>query len=108
MRAPSGAQAGYRSCEVSECVRLRLSPFLAGTVNTSPRASTTARTPVGEIAAPRNMPATLRYCGRRASTSGEMLIFRSVVWPEPVFSTCSRPACSYTKSVPWPLSAFTS
>jgi hypothetical protein len=47
---PSGLQAGVRSAAPLVRVRLRGEPFLAGAVQTSPRASTTARLPVGEMA----------------------------------------------------------
>src|SRR5687767_6379152 len=43
---PSGLQSGRMSAAPPDAVRLRTSPFSAGTVNTSPRASTTARLPV--------------------------------------------------------------
>src|SRR5260221_13523248 len=46
---PSGDQAGSRSAELLELVRLRTSPFSAGIVKISPRASTSTRLPVGEI-----------------------------------------------------------
>src|SRR6185295_13409805 len=45
---PSGDQAGSRSAEPLEFVRLRTSPFSAGIVKISPRASTKTRLPVGD------------------------------------------------------------
>src|SRR3954463_15550619 len=45
---PSGDHAGSRSAEPLELERLRTSPFSAGIVKISPRASTTARLPVGD------------------------------------------------------------
>src|SRR5437667_3690269 len=48
MNFPSGDQAGSRSAEPLEFVRFRTSPFSAGMVKISPRASTTTRLPVGE------------------------------------------------------------
>src|SRR5262245_266673 len=45
---PSGDQAGLRSAEPLEFVRFLTSPFSAGIVNTSPRASTATRLPVGD------------------------------------------------------------
>ena len=45
---PSGDHAGSRSATPGVCVRLRTSPLRAGTVNISPRASNTARVPVGD------------------------------------------------------------
>jgi DNA-directed RNA polymerase subunit beta' len=51
MDFPSGDHAGSRSATAVVLVRFRTSPFSAGTVRISPRASKTARTPVGETAA---------------------------------------------------------
>ena len=48
---PSGDHDGARSCAPGVFVRLRASPFSAGTVRISPRNSNTARAPVGEMAA---------------------------------------------------------
>src|SRR5512145_3208644 len=45
---PSGDHAGSRSADPLECVRLRTSPFSAGMVKISPRASATTRRPVGD------------------------------------------------------------
>ena len=45
---PSGDQAGSRSAEPLEWLRLRTSPFSAGMVKISPRASTARRLPVGD------------------------------------------------------------
>src|SRR5690242_3131718 len=47
---PSGDHAGARSAEPDDWVRLRTSPFSAGTVTISPRASIAARLAVGESA----------------------------------------------------------
>ena len=46
---PSGDHDGERSAVPDVCVSVRGVPCSAGSVNTSPRASTTARMPVGEI-----------------------------------------------------------
>src|SRR5438046_10714700 len=48
MDFPSGDHAGSRSADALELVRLRTSPFSAGMVKISPRASTTIRLPVGD------------------------------------------------------------
>ena len=56
---PSGDQRGSRSITPVVCVRLRGSPFSAGTVMISPRASNTARTPFGEMSAFSSRLATL-------------------------------------------------
>ena len=49
IRVPSGDQAGVRSAAPEVRVRFLTSPFSAGTVKISPRASNTARLPEGEI-----------------------------------------------------------
>ena len=48
MERPSGDQAAPRSCAPGEPVRLRVLPFSAGTVSTSPRATNSARLPSGD------------------------------------------------------------
>jgi hypothetical protein len=58
MDFPSGDQTGSRSKTPGEFVRLRGSPFSAGTVRISPRASKTARAPFGEMSAFRKRFAT--------------------------------------------------
>ncbi len=45
---PSGDHDGLRSITPGVSVRLRTSPFSAGTVRISPRASKSARIPVGD------------------------------------------------------------
>ena len=45
---PSGDHAGWRSAEPLELVMLRTSPFSAGMVKISPRASASTRLPVGD------------------------------------------------------------
>src|SRR3954471_4019871 len=47
---PSGDHAGWISAEPLDLVRLRTSPFSAGMVKISPRASTAARLPVDDRA----------------------------------------------------------
>jgi hypothetical protein len=62
MERPSGDQVGDISRTPGVWVRLRISPFWAGTVKTSPRASKTARLPVGERPKPSMLPRTfLKY-----------------------------------------------
>ena len=51
MDFPLGDHPGSRSATAGVCVKLRTSPFSAGTEKISPRASNTARIPDGEIAA---------------------------------------------------------
>src|SRR4029077_9526634 len=48
MYLPSGDQAGSRSADPLEWLRLRTSPFSAGIVKISPRASARIRLPVGD------------------------------------------------------------
>src|SRR2546421_4847141 len=50
MNFPSGDHDGSRSAEPLELLRFRTSPFSAGMVKISPRASTTTRLPVGDSA----------------------------------------------------------
>src|SRR3989442_12628661 len=67
---PSGDQAGERSTTAGVRVRARLSPFFAGTVKMSPRASNTARAPVGEMSAFWMKGTALAQGGRVAGGSG--------------------------------------
>ncbi len=46
---PSGDHLEARSCTPGVRVRLRVGPYFAGTVNTSPRAPNSARLPSGAI-----------------------------------------------------------
>src|SRR5437870_4051553 len=78
---PSGDQAGSRSAELLELVRLRTSPFSAGIVNISPRASTTTRFPVGDI------PMLLI----RADTSSQCGIIHGKSPTTVILTTCSLP-----------------
>ncbi len=48
MRLPSGDQVAEISRAAGVRLRLRISPFFAGTLNSSPRAPNTARSPCGE------------------------------------------------------------
>jgi hypothetical protein len=57
---PSGDQTGSRSRALGVFVRLRTSPFSAGTENSSPRASITARLPEGDRSMPVIQSSTLR------------------------------------------------
>src|SRR5262252_4384599 len=60
---PSGDHAGSRSAEPLEWVRLRVSPLSEGMVKISPRASTSTRLPVGEIARLATRFDTSSHCG---------------------------------------------
>ena len=60
---PSGDQTGAISAEPLEFVRLRTSPFSAGIVKISPRASTAARLPVDDSARLVMRALTSFHCG---------------------------------------------
>src|SRR6185369_15715949 len=96
-----GDQAGSRSAEPLEFVRLRTSPLSAGIVKISPRASTTTRLPVGDTA----------MLERRLLTSSQFGIIHGkspfaamlMIFSLPLFGSSSwmYPACSKT-TVPAP------
>ena len=46
--APSGDQRAHLSCAFEELVRLRVGPCSIGAVKTSPRATNSARSPLGD------------------------------------------------------------
>src|SRR5512132_4084427 len=60
---PSGDHAGAISAEPLELVMSRTSPFSPGIVKISPRASTAARLPVGEMARLVMRAETSFHCG---------------------------------------------
>src|SRR5581483_8285638 len=78
---PSGDQAGSRSADALECVRLRTSPFSAGIVNISPRDSATIRFPVGDSA----------MDDIRAVTSSQRGIIQGKSPAAVIVTTCSLP-----------------
>jgi hypothetical protein len=92
---PSGDQAGSRSRAPVVRVRLRTSPFSAGTLNSSPRASTAARLAEGDRAKPPMWSATLRNSGRIAGLSSgtstdrrvSFSVARSITYSQPPFSS---------------------
>src|SRR5215510_5205511 len=61
---PSGDQRGYRSDTPDDRVTFTTAPYSAGTVNTSPRASKTARFPVGDTDAHWISDSTFAVLGR--------------------------------------------
>ena len=69
MDLPLGDQAGERSLTPGVFVRLRGSPFSAGTVTISPRNSNAARAPLGEIVPERTYLAPLTNRGRASTRS---------------------------------------
>ena len=59
-------------------VRFRVSPLSAGTVRISPRASKTARAPVGEMCALASRRETLTYFDRSSEMSPEIVTLTGV------------------------------
>src|SRR5450830_256242 len=78
---PSGDHAGSRSADALEFVRLRASPFSAGIVKISPRASATTRLPVGDSA----------MFVMRLVTSSQRGIIQGKSPVAVMFTTCSLP-----------------
>src|SRR6266542_607105 len=66
---PSGDQRGYRSTTPDDRVTFTAAPNSAGTVKTSPRASNTARLPVGETAADRMSDSAFAVLARNVVSS---------------------------------------
>ena len=94
MVLPSGDQAGSRSITAVVLVRFRASPFSAGTVMMSPRASKTARAPVGEICALWSFFPTLTKCSRTSGISPLMRTSTALVLPDFRSYRCNAPNCS--------------
>ncbi len=103
MRAPSGDQRASRSCAPELCVRLRVVPFSIGTLKTSPRATTSARSPLGERLPLSIQSATETCAGRIATPSVGTVISIGVTLPVLVSSTRSSPLSSKTISPDSPL-----
>src|SRR4051812_27606234 len=78
---PSGDQAGFSSVESLEWVRLRMSPFSAGMVKISPRASTATRRPVGEMA--RDVMREVTSCQRGIIQGKSPVAVISTMWVLP-------------------------
>ena len=96
MDFPSGDQAGSRSTTSVVFVKLRMSPFSAGTVRISPRTPKTARAPVGEMPAKRIRCGSIFWkCGRTSARSPVMLDVQSAHrLPDLRSSRWSEPNCS--------------
>ncbi len=105
MRVPSGDHSGDRSWAPGLAVRLRASPFSAGTVTISPRNSKTARAPDGEMPTLRMYSGPLTNRARVSRRSAGTGIARRFAEPLAGSSRCSQPACSYTIFPP-PAEAF--
>ena len=75
-------------------MRSRASPFSAGTVNISVRASNAARAPVGEMAALMMLRATLTCRGRSTGTSALIRTLTGRAVPDATSKTCKWPNCS--------------
>ncbi len=69
---PSGDQAGSRSATPELCVRLRTSPFSAGTERISPCDSNSARLPVGDSAT--FSTCGVPTCSKRGRTCGRSAV----------------------------------
>ncbi len=93
---PSGDHAGSRSAEPLEFVRLRTSPFSAGIVKISPRASTTTRLPVGESAMFVMRLVTSSQRGIIQGKSPAAVMFTTCCLPFFGSSSWMTPACSKT------------
>ena len=105
---PSGDHVGLRSALPLECVRLRTSPFSAGMEKISPRASTSARLPVGESDRPVTRVDTSFHCGIIQEKSPRTVMETGMA--RAVFGSrmCRRPACSNTTTPAPASSVFTS
>src|SRR5712692_1620449 len=82
MYLPSGDHAGSRSATPDVFVRLRISPFFAGTVKTSPRASNRARLPLGDSVPLRIYAASLTREVRNTGKSPDTRISIALLVPE--------------------------
>ena len=69
MRRPSGDQRAHLSWALELSVRLRVGPFSMGAVKTSPRATNSARSPLGLSSKSSMLPAAEIRAGRMASPS---------------------------------------
>ena len=77
MDLPSGDQEGLRSCAPGDFDNTRTSPFSAGTVTISPRASKAARLPFGERAKARKAVPAFSQRGRSSLRSAATVILTS-------------------------------
>src|SRR4051794_28642585 len=105
---PSGDHVGQISADPLEFVMLRTSPFSAGMVKISPRASTAARRPVGDSARFVMLRPTSFHCGIIHAKSPLAVMFTTAVRPVLGSSVCTLPACSKTTVLPPASSDFTS
>jgi hypothetical protein len=96
--APSGDQIAPRSCASDEWVRFRVGPFSTGALNTSPRATTSTRSPFGLIPTPSMRSAADTREGRIATPSFGTTIESFLSVRAFVSKTCSSPPPSYTIS----------
>ncbi len=69
MRFPSGDQRACLSCAPEVAVRLRVGPFSIGRVKTSPRATKSARSPLGLSSKSSICFSALTRAGRMATPS---------------------------------------
>src|SRR5262245_43966868 len=108
MYLPSCDHAGSRSADALECVRLRTSPLSVGIVKTSPRASTRARLPVGEIAMLATRLETSSHRGIIHGKSPVAVTVTTCSRPDAGSSSWMNPACSNTIAPPPESRLFTS
>src|SRR5207302_1144470 len=91
---PSGDHEGSRSMTPGVLVRLRMSPFSAGAVSTSPCASNTARAPLGESVAEAISLSTFLKCGRTFGRSDGTVTATVFDLPVAGSKRLSEPNCS--------------
>ncbi len=94
MREPSGDQRAHLSCALEVAVRGRVGPFSIGTVKTSPRATKSARSPLGDSSKSSIWPAADTRDGRFQSPSSGTVIEIALLRPVFTSSTCSSPFSS--------------
>src|SRR4051812_19873761 len=93
---PSGDHAGSRSADPLEFDRFRTSPFSAGMVKISPRASTTTRLPVGDRPRLDIRAVTSSHRGIIQGKSPFAVIVTTFSRPDFGSSSWIRPPCSKT------------
>jgi hypothetical protein len=94
MRLPSGDQRAHLSWAFEVFVRFRVGPFSIGTVKTSPRATTSARSPFGLSSKSSIRFSALTRAGRMATPSFGTKIERAWSAFARTSKTCSSPSSS--------------
>src|SRR5262249_13826026 len=98
----SGDHSGNSSRAPGVPVKLRVSPFLPGTVNTSPRAPNSALAPDGDNPKELTNLSTLMNSGRDHDISLSTASGVSATFSDLKSSEYSRPPFSYTIAGDWP------